>query len=104
MTIVTTFATYFLIPLLGLTAIVSPSIQGMISARVPAERQGEISGVLAALMGVAAIVSPPMMTGIFAAFTDAQGAFWPTAPFAAAAAVVLAALVVFLWGARGEAE
>ena len=86
---------YALIPFLGMTAIIGPSLQGLISAAAPDDRQGEISGVIAAMHGVAAVISPPVMTGIFAIATAGPGPGWPTAPFVPAAALILLALWIF---------
>lgn len=87
---------YVLMPLMGASAIAHPALHSMISARAPDGRQGEIQGVLASLMGVAAVVSPPVMTAVFAIFTGAGAmVFLPGAPFLLTAVIVVAAMGVF---------
>jgi DHA1 family tetracycline resistance protein-like MFS transporter len=87
---------YALMPLLGASAIVHPALHSMISARAPDSRQGEIQGVLASLMGVAAVISPLVMTAVFAAFTGPQAPFiLPGAPFVLTALIVVTAMSVF---------
>lgn len=87
---------YALMPLLGASALVHPALHSMISARAPDGRQGEIQGVLASLMGVAAVVSPPVMTAVFAAFTGVGAAIiLPGAPFLLTAMIAAVAMAVF---------
>jgi DHA1 family tetracycline resistance protein-like MFS transporter len=87
---------YALMPLLGASAMVHPALHSMISARAPDGRQGEIQGVLASLMGVAAVISPPMMTAVFAMFTGVGAAIiLPGAPFLLTAMIAAAAMTVF---------
>ena len=38
---------------------------GIMSSRVPANAQGELQGGLGSVVSMAAIVSPPVMTGVF---------------------------------------
>ncbi|MGG7567812.1 MFS transporter [Rhodovulum sp. DZ06] len=94
------WAVFALLPLLGATAIAGPALEGMISASAPADRQGEISGVIAALTSVAAILSPPMMTAVFAAATSGPGPHMPGAPFLLSALIALLGLGAFLVGLR----
>ncbi len=62
--------------------IVGPSLQGIMSSSVAANQQGELQGGLTSLMSVTSIVGPPLMTGIFGYFTDAETHFYlPSAPF-----------------------
>jgi DHA1 family tetracycline resistance protein-like MFS transporter len=59
-----------------------PSIQGIISNRVPANEQGEIQGVFTSLVSIAAILSPLLMTNLFYYFSNENApAYFPGAPF-----------------------
>lgn len=49
----------------ALGSLATPAMQGLLSARVPVDRQGELQGVLSSLMSLAAIVGPPLMSGLF---------------------------------------
>lgn len=63
----------FLIPYC-MGGIAGPSLQAIISHKVPNNEQGEIQGALTSLMSLTSIAGPPLMTGLFAYFTK------PTAP------------------------
>jgi MFS transporter, DHA1 family, tetracycline resistance protein len=59
-----------------------PAVQGMVSASVGADRQGETQGALSSVQGLTAIVSPLVASHVFALFTG-EGApmLLPGAPF-----------------------
>ena len=61
----------FMIPY-SLGGIAGPSLQGIISAHVPPNEQGELQGALTSLMSATAIIGPLIMTNLFAYFTSAQ--------------------------------
>jgi DHA1 family tetracycline resistance protein-like MFS transporter len=65
----------FLLPYC-LGSIAGPSLQGIISTQVPPNVQGELQGGLTSLMSATAIVSPPIMTAIFAYFTGQNTPFY----------------------------
>lgn len=58
----------FLIPYC-LGGIGMPALQGIISAQVPNNEQGELQGALTSLMSVTNIIGPLLMTNIYAFFT-----------------------------------
>ena len=62
----------------------NPSIQAMVSADTPPDRQGEVLGALASLRGMTAIGSPLLAGSLFALFTGGSLHF-PGAPFLLAA-------------------
>ncbi len=65
-----------------LGGITGPSMQGVISNQVPANEQGELQGTLAGLISLTSIVGPPIMTGLFAHFTNrANSIYFPGVPF-----------------------
>lgn len=78
-----------------------PSINGIMSGQIPANAQGELQGGVASMSSLTSIVSPPLMTGVFAAFSGEQAQpYFPGAPFALAALLTALAMIVFLIAAR----
>ena len=90
-------AALILTPLLALGAVVTPALQGMMSQTVADNAQGELQGVLASANAVAMILSPFLMTQVFAAFT-AEGTtlHFPGAPFLVSMGLMLACLAIYL--------
>ncbi|MEZ0541740.1 TCR/Tet family MFS transporter [Fibrella arboris] len=82
--------------------ITGPAIQGIISGQVPPNEQGELQGALTSLMSLTAIVSPVLMTNLFAYFTK-PGApiYFPGAPYMAGGVCTLIA-IAFTVGALKE--
>lgn len=63
-----------------------PSVQGLMSARIPANAQGELQGALGSMASLAAVISPPVMTQVFGYFTsDTAPVYFPGSSFALAA-------------------
>lgn len=84
-------------PLTALGAVVSPSLQGLMSRRAPDDQQGELQGAITSIRAVAMIASPVAMTQIFSAFTG-PGApvFFPGAAFLLSMALMVVCGVVFV--------
>lgn len=80
----------------ALQGFASPALQGLMSNNVPANEQGELQGGLASMASLTAIVSPPLMTQVFAYFTADGGVYFPGAPFICAAVLTVAALTLYL--------
>ncbi|MDX1477788.1 MAG: TCR/Tet family MFS transporter [Saprospiraceae bacterium] len=59
----------FLVPYC-LGGIAGPALQATISNQVPGNEQGELQGALTSLISVTSIIGPPLMTNLFAWFTD----------------------------------
>ncbi|HEY9049368.1 MAG TPA: TCR/Tet family MFS transporter [Ohtaekwangia sp.] len=80
----------FLIPYC-LGGITGPSLQGVMSAQVPANEQGELQGALTSLMSLTSIFGPVMMTSIFYHYSSkAAGAiYFPGAVMMAGSALTL---------------
>lgn len=90
-----------LTPLTALGAVVTPALQGMMSRAAPDDAQGELQGVISSTAAVSMIVSPLVMTQIFAAFTaPGGGVFFPGAPFLVSMTLMAVSGAVFLSGAR----
>ena len=84
----------FLIPYC-LGGIAGPALQATISAKVPANEQGEIQGTLASLMSASAIIGPPMMTNTFYFFTHKEAPFQLAgAPFILGSFLMLLSTVI----------
>jgi len=86
-----------LTPLTALGAIATPAMQGIMSKTASDDQQGELQGALTSIGALAMIISPLLMTRIFAMFTDANAPVYePGAPFLLSAALVLACIPIFL--------
>lgn len=84
----------FLVPYC-LGGIAGPALQGIISNQVPDTEQGELQGALSSLMSVTSIVGPPLMTFLFAHYTDQKGTlYFPGAPFIMAAILTVVSLLL----------
>ncbi len=84
----------FLIPYC-LGGISGPALQSIITGHVPANEQGELQGALTSLISATAIISPVIMTGLFAHFTSKHTSmYFPGAPFILGAILMAVAGVV----------
>jgi DHA1 family tetracycline resistance protein-like MFS transporter len=61
----------FLVPYC-LGGIAGPALQSIISGNVPPNEQGELQGALTSLISLTSIIGPPVMTNLFAYFTQPQ--------------------------------
>ena len=86
-----------LAPLTALGALAAPAMQGMMSRIVPDDAQGELQGVLTSVAAVSMILSPLLMTQIFAYFTNSAAPLYlPGAPFVLSALLIVAGTLVFV--------
>ncbi|SMX23805.1 TCR/Tet family MFS transporter [Boseongicola aestuarii] len=91
------------IPLTALGAVVTPAVQGMMSRATSDNSQGELQGVLSSTAALATIISPLIMTQIFATFARQDAAFYlPGAPFLVSMFLMLVCALVFLAGRRQQ--
>jgi DHA1 family tetracycline resistance protein-like MFS transporter len=87
----------FMVPY-ALGGIAGPSMQSLMSANVQSNEQGELQGAFTLLMSLAAIVGPPLMTGLFAFFTKTNApVYFPGAPFLLGAFLALASTLIAVW-------
>lgn len=100
----TTAQLFILISLGALTYIAWPAMQAMMSHATPEDAQGELQGAITSTMALGSIVGPPLMSGVFLAFSDKAGFFFPGAPYLLAAAMLLVAAVKFRATARQAAS
>ena len=84
-------------PLTALGAVVTPAVQGIMSRLTADDSQGELQGVMTSTVALSMIISPLIMTQVFAAFAD-EGARYvlPGAPFLVSMLLMVACAVVFL--------
>jgi MFS transporter, DHA1 family, tetracycline resistance protein len=84
----------FLIPYC-LGGIAGPALQSIITGRVPANEQGELQGTLTSIMSLTTIAGPPLMTGLFAAFTrETAPIHLPGMPFLLGATLMFASAII----------
>jgi MFS transporter, DHA1 family, tetracycline resistance protein len=78
-----------------------PTLQSLISNQVPDTEQGELQGIFTGLMSFAAIISPPIMSGLFYYFSKADAPiYFPGAAFLVSSALTSVALVFFSIGIK----
>lgn len=86
-----------LTPVCALAAMSAPAMQAIMSRNTSADAQGELQGILSSASALAMIVSPVIMTNVFAAFTAQDAAITlPGAPFLASLALLGVAAILFL--------
>ncbi|MGR3621317.1 TCR/Tet family MFS transporter [Pseudophaeobacter sp.] len=86
-----------LIPIAALGAMVQPALQGMMSRRVADNQQGELQGVMTAVHALSMVISPLMMTAVFAQFSDPETSYYlPGAPFLLALVLMMIGCLVLL--------
>ncbi len=92
-----------LTPIAAFAAVITPALQGIMSKTVGDDQQGELQGALTSVSALAMILSPLMMTYVFAVFTGRDAALYmPGAPFVLSACLIVAGLAMFMW--RGPAR
>jgi DHA1 family tetracycline resistance protein-like MFS transporter len=78
-------------------ALVMPSMNGLMSQRVPQDAQGELQGAVASLYGLSSILGPPIMTQLFGLFSNpAAPIHLPGAAFVCAAALAGTSFLLFV--------
>ena len=91
---------YFAIVFGGITALLTPSLQSLMTNRTPADSQGELQGAVTGLYSLSSIFAPPVMAWIFAEHTDATGIYLPGAPFLLACLLLAICAIGFSFAAR----
>ena len=74
--------------------LVGPSINGLMSARIPVNEQGELQGALGSVSSLAAVISPPLMATVFSYFSGKGAVYFPGAAFLVAASLSIFAKTV----------
>ena len=84
----------FMVPF-AMGGIAGPALQSIMAGLVPSNEQGELQGSMTALMSVAAIIGPLLMSNVFYYFThDEAPVYFPGVPFLLGAILTLAGLVI----------
>lgn len=92
-----------LIPVAAMAAIATPALQGILSRLCPDDRQGELQGALTSTHALSLIISPLVMTWVFARFTAPGSTIQlPGAPFLVALGLSAVALLLFLRARRAH--
>ena len=85
----------------ALSGFVTPALQSIMTAQIPANAQGELQGALSSLGSITAILGPLLMTQLFALYSAPDAAFYfPGMSFLAAAGLSALSLLVFMFAAR----
>lgn len=92
---------YGVIVLSGLSGVGGPSMQSLVTSRVPSDQQGALQGALSSVGGLMAIFGPLIATNLFALFiSDRVPVRVPGAPFIASSVLVAVAATVAVWSTR----
>jgi len=74
-----------------------PSLNALMSQRIPPTAQGELQGGLASVASLASIIGPPVLTQIFSHFASPSAPLrFPGAPFLASALLAVLSAAVLL--------
>jgi DHA1 family tetracycline resistance protein-like MFS transporter len=75
--------------------IAGPALRAIIANQVPDNQQGELSGAIASMVSLTAIISPVIMTQTFEYFANkASPVYFPGAPFILPALMIGIAIIV----------
>ncbi len=80
----------------SVTGLTFPAMQSLMTTRIADDAQGELQGAIASVVSLTAILGPPTMAGVFGAYADDVGLFFPGAPYMLAIALMAVAVFV-LW-------
>jgi DHA1 family tetracycline resistance protein-like MFS transporter len=93
---------YAVIVLTALESLADPPLRSIASARVPPSAQGELQGALTSISSITTIIGPLIFTQVFSHFTSPRASVvFAGAPFALAALILFAGLVIFIVKLRG---
>lgn len=91
------------IPLGALGGLAQPAAQAIMTAHIPADRQGQFQAGVNSIVGLAGLIGPLLFTFVFA-YSIAGGRHIPGAPYALAAALALGAFAIALRATRARAQ
>ena len=104
----TDMSVWIAIPIAALWGFYTPAAQSVMTAHVKPSEQGQLQGALGSMMGIAAIVSPPLYTNVFALAVEnkdaAPGLPVLGAPFFVAAFLLICALATVAIATKPEAK
>lgn len=79
-----------------------PSLQSLMTTRVGDDAQGELQGAIASMHSLTAIIGPPIMAGVFGAYADRIGLYFPGAPYLLATILAVLATIALGWTLRRD--
>lgn len=86
-----------LAPISAIGAMATPALQGIMSRAADDNQQGELQGVLTSITALAMILSPLLMTQVFAHFSGGGASIYlPGAPFLVSMLMMAIALAVYM--------
>ena len=80
----------------SISGLTFPAMQSLMTEKVAEDAQGELQGAIGSVVSLTSIVGPPAMTGVFGAYADSTGLYFPGAPYMLAAMLMTIA-VAMLW-------
>lgn len=80
----------------SISGLTFPAMQSLMTEKVAEDAQGELQGAIGSVVSLTSIIGPPAMTGVFGAYADSTGLYFPGAPYMLAAALMTIA-VAMLW-------
>lgn len=88
---------YASVAVYALAGLAHPSVNAVMSRRIPSEGQGELQGAVASTYGLCAVLGPLLMTHVFGYFSRPDAVvYFPGAAFVLAAVLGLVACVLFV--------
>ena len=80
----------------AIAAMTFPAMQHLMTASIDEDAQGELQGAIASTMSMTAVIGPPLMTGIFGAYADDTGLYFPGAPFIVSTVLTAMASIILI--------
>ncbi len=85
----------------SLGGVILPSLQGLMSKRLPMNAQGMLHGSLSILMSIAMVIAPPAMMQLFSIYSSSTSSvYFPGAAFVLAGVLVALAFIPLAIGVR----
>ena len=81
-----------------------PAMQQLMTERISDDAQGELQGAIASMISLTSIIGPIVMAGLFGAYADAEGLFFPGAPFLLSVAILIVAATALALNLRRLAK
>jgi DHA1 family tetracycline resistance protein-like MFS transporter len=79
----------------ALSGLSGPSMQSIMTKQVAANSQGELQGAITSVISLTSAMAPPIMTGLFYTFTQADAlVFFPGAPFLLGAILTMVSIIM----------
>ena len=88
-------------PFAAFAGLYGPALINMMSSRLPSNEQGELQGAIGAAQGLALMIGPLLMSGLFFVFAkEGFELYDPGAPFYLASALAILSSLYFIYRAR----